>query len=155
MLAKSLRHQIPPEIPQFVLFPPQKRPAKLPHHCSLQSHFGDAVLAAAKKACLADFNLGGGFHSRSVGSAHAAWLTAAWRSSPGDLTLLASVDTYMFIPTHRHVHPSKTKARITDAEDWRADREVCRSCLSHSRAVLGRGHKGSDFSYCPRTQGCI
>lgn len=47
--------------------------------------------------------------------------------------LLASVDTYMFIPTHRHVHTSKTKARITEAKDWRADCEVCRSCLSHSR----------------------
>lgn len=47
----------------------------------------------------------------------------------GDLTLLASVDTYMFIPTHRHVHTSKTKARITEAKDWRA---VCRSCLSPS-----------------------
>lgn len=96
-----------------------------------------------REESLADFHLGGGFHSRSVGSAHAAWLTTAWRSSPGDLTVLASVDTYMFIPTHRHVHPSKTKACLTDAEDWRADREVCRSCLSHSRAVLGRGHKGS------------
>lgn len=70
------------------------------------------------KARLADFDLGGGFHSRSVGSAHAAWLTTL-PGGPvqGDLTLLVSVDTYMFIPMHRHVHTSKTKVRITEAED--------------------------------------